>query len=61
MTELKDIGAYKAKMEAEIRAKLEAEYAKRTPVPQSLNTIPSPSTSTETWSGPPPLEAILKR
>lgn len=61
MAELKDIGAYKAKMEAEIRARLEAEYAKRTPVPQSLNTIPSPSTSTETWSGPPPLEAILKR
>ena len=61
MAELTNIDAYRAKVEAEVRARLEAEYAKRTPVPQSLNAIPSPATSTEIWSGPPPLEAILKR
>lgn len=61
MAELTNIDAYRQKVEAEVRAKLESEYAKRSPVPQSLNSIPSPATSTETWSGPPPLDAILKR
>lgn len=61
MADFNNIDAYRAKVEAEVRARLEAEYAKRTPVPQSLNAIPSPATSTEIWSGPPPLEAILKR
>jgi hypothetical protein len=59
--EVGNIDAYRQKVEAEVRARLEAEYAKRTPVPQSLNSISSPATNTETWSGPPPLDAILKR
>lgn len=61
LAEVRGIDAYRQKVEAEVRARLEAEYAKRTPVPQSLNSIPSPATTTETWSGPPPLDAILKR
>jgi hypothetical protein len=51
-------------MRAQIRKELEAELAaKANPtaqVPQSLNATPSPASTTETWSGPPPLEDILK-
>jgi hypothetical protein len=53
---------FREKVRAEERAKLELEMkATRPVVPQSLNGISSPVSSTETWSGPPPLEAILKR
>jgi hypothetical protein len=54
---------FREKVRAEERAKLEAEMraTTRPNVPQSLNGIPSAPVSTETWSGPPPLDAILKR
>jgi hypothetical protein len=63
LQELEQVGnldAYRDKIRSEERAKLEAEM-KRPAVPQSLNATPSPTTTTEHWSGPPPLDAILKR
>jgi hypothetical protein len=65
LQEVEQIGnldSYRTKLEADIRAKLEAEFAARKPVvPQSLNGEPSPSSTTEAWKGPAPLEQILKR
>lgn len=65
LQEVEQVGnfdAYRQKVESEIRSKLEAEFAARKPVvPQSLNGEPSPSSTTETWKGPAPLEQILKR
>lgn len=61
MEQLRDPNYLKT-FEAEIEARVRKELsAAKPPVPQSLNATPSPASTTETWSGPPPLEAILKR
>ena len=53
--------AYRTKLEADIRAKLEAEFAaKAKPVPASLNSESSPPATTEVYAGPPPLKSILR-
>jgi len=60
-----DLGAYRQRVEAEIRAKLEAEYtakaARTASIPQSLNTEPSRGAGItgSNWNGPTPLEDIL--
>lgn len=64
LQEVRSIGsiqAYREKIAAEVRAQILAERSQPSAVPQSLNVTPSPATSTETWSGPPPLDEILKR
>ena len=61
-----DLGAYRKRVEAEIRAKLEAEYAAKAArtasIPQSLNTEPSRGagiSGSGQWAGPTPIEDIL--
>jgi hypothetical protein len=65
LQEVEQIGnldTYRQKLEADIRAKIMSEMQVQKPaVPQSLNATPSPAAHTETWTGPPPLEALLKR
>lgn len=67
--ELKDVngdfGAYRSKLETDIRAKVEAEFAtkygvKPVVVPTSLNSETSPAVTTEVYAGPPPLASILR-
>lgn len=60
-----DVNAYRTKIETDLRAKLEAEYAakygvKPAPVvPTSLNSDSSPTAATEVYAGPPPLSKLL--
>lgn len=60
-----DLSAYRKRVEAEIRQKLERELAERqaltASIPQSLNTEPSKGAgiSGGSWAGPTPLEDIL--
>jgi len=60
-----DLAAYRARIETEIRQKVEKEVAERlaktSKIPQSLNTEPSKGAGVtgSTWSGPTPLEDIL--
>lgn len=65
-----DPNAYRARIEAELRQKLEAEYAAR--APQNVLTPPAPPPSLAgvrsngrlseaVWSGPPTLQSIFKR
>jgi len=60
-----NLAAYRAKVEAEIRASIKAERAEKAQrvasVPQSLNTEPSRGAGVEggQWSGPTPLTDIL--
>ena len=64
LQEIESVGnldSYRQKLEADIRAKVMAELAQKPQVPQSLNSTSSPSSHTETWGGPPPLDEILKR
>lgn len=64
-----DPSAYRTRLEAEIRQKLEAEYQQRTPVapvipapPPSLASARSNGRMSEAvWSGPPPLSSAFKR
>lgn len=68
--ELKDVngdfGAYRTKLETELRAKLETEYqtkygVKPTPVvPVSLNSDASPPVAEPVYAGPQPLNKILR-
>jgi hypothetical protein len=58
--------AYRAKLEADIRTKVEAEFAAKhgikpaTPVPTSLNSDSSPAVKEPVYEGPPPLASILR-
>lgn len=58
--------AYRAKLETDIRAKVEAEFvakygAKPTPVvPASLNSDASPAVKEPVYEGPPPLNKLLR-
>ena len=60
-----NLSAYRQRIEAEVRAKLEAEYAAKpqrtAAVPQSLNSEPSRGAGIQgaVWNGPTPLEDIL--
>lgn len=56
--------AYRTKLEADIRAKVEAEFAAKhgiaPVVPNSLNTDTSPAVTTPVYAGPPPLKSLLR-
>ena len=58
--------AYRTKLETELRAKLDVEYAakygaKPAPVvPASINSDTSPVAATEVYAGPPPINTILR-
>lgn len=57
--------AYRAKLEADIRASVQAEFNAKhgiTPaaVPTSLNSDSSPVAATEVYAGPPPLKSLLR-
>jgi hypothetical protein len=60
-----DLGAYRQRIETEIRQKVEKEVAERlartSNIPQSLNTEPSKGAGVtgSAWAGPTPLEEIL--
>jgi hypothetical protein len=56
-----DMGAYRTKLEADIRKQVEAEWAAKHPtVPTSLNSDTSPVATTPVYAGPPPLKSLLR-
>lgn len=61
-----DLAAYRKRVEQQVRAKLEKEYADKAhrtdSVPKSLNTEPSKGAGIQgqTWDGPTPLEDMVK-
>lgn len=64
--ELKEVGgnfvAYRSKLEKDIRAKVEAEFAAKghvPAVPKSLNTDGSPVVAAAAYAGPPPLNTLI--
>lgn len=54
-----DPGAYRKKIEEQVRTQIAAEGRSQTPAPPSLANTPS-GTGTKEWKGPTPLEDIFK-